>query len=132
MDGTTIQADYRALLTELLTHQRTPELEPFVTHFYTVTMRYWRGLFCCYTMPALPRTNNDLEQYFGSARHHERRATGRKRPTSGVVVRGTVRVVTAVATKITPFAPHTLQPPDVQQWRRVRQAMEARQAGTQP
>ncbi len=111
---------------DLLTHQRTPELEPFVTHFYTVTMRYWRGLFCCYTVPELPRTNNELEQYFGTARYLERRATGRKRPTSALAVRGPVRVVAAVATHISPFAGADLQPRDITHWRCVRGDLDTR------
>ncbi len=31
---------------------------------------YWAGLFHCYAVPDLPRTNNDLEHYFGTARYH--------------------------------------------------------------
>jgi len=89
-------------------------------------MRYWRGLFWCYDVTDLPRTNNDLEQYFGSARYLERRATGRKRPTAMVVVRGAVRVVAAVATQTVAFQGADLQPPDVQAWRRLRAALEAR------
>ncbi len=126
VDATTIQADYRALLTELLTHQNTPDLEPFVTHFYTVTMRYWRGLFCSYAVPDLPRTNNDLEQYFGSVRYLERRATGRKRPTTALAVRGSVRVVAAIATQIAPFAGADLQPRDITHWRRMRGDLDTR------
>jgi len=30
---------------------------------------YWPGLFACYDTPGLPRTNNDLEQAFGSHRY---------------------------------------------------------------
>src|SRR5712692_3047569 len=61
--------------------------------FRKVTASYWPGLFHCYDMTDLPRTNNELEQYFGSARYHERRATGRKQASPGLVVRGAVRVV---------------------------------------
>ncbi len=126
VDGTTIQADYRALRTELLTHQRTPELEPFVTQFYTVTMHYWRGLFHCYAVAELPRTNNDLEQYFGTARYLERRATGRKRPTTALTVRGVVQVIAAVATYRSPCAGTDLQRRDISHWRRVRVDLDTR------
>src|SRR2546428_11721631 len=71
-------------------------LEPAVAHFLKVTKSYWRGLFHCYEYPELPRTNNDLEQVFGSVRHHERRATGRKGASPGGVVRGAVRLIAAV------------------------------------
>lgn len=125
-DGAAVATAYRSFINELLAYQSTPELEPFVTHFYKVSMSYWRGLFWCYDVADLPRTNNDLEQYFGSARYLERRATGRKRPTAAMVVRGAVRVVAAVATQTVTFQGADLQPRDVQAWRRVRAALEAR------
>ncbi len=125
-DGAAVATAYRGVLNEMLAHQRTPELEPFVTHFYKVTMRYWRGLFWCYDVADVPRTNNNLEQYFGSARYLERRATGRKRPPAILVVRRAVRVVAAVATQTTTFQGADLQPCDVQAWRRVRAELEAR------
>jgi hypothetical protein len=37
-------------------------------HFLKVTQSYWSGLFACYDDPELPRTNNALEQFFGSFR----------------------------------------------------------------
>src|SRR5260221_6803696 len=48
-------------------------LTPAVVHFQKVTASYWDGLFHCYQVKDLPRTNNDLEQFFGTARHVERR-----------------------------------------------------------
>ena len=53
-------------------------MAPAVEHFRTVTKSYWLGLFQCYQVAELPRTNNDLEHLFGSTRYLERRATGRK------------------------------------------------------
>jgi hypothetical protein len=53
-------------------------LTTMLTTFRKVTASYWPGLFHCYDVPDLPRTNNDLEHYFGSARYAKRRATGRK------------------------------------------------------
>ena len=46
-DGATVAATYRAVLMNVLAHQTDPVLAPWATHFYTVTMRYWSGLFCC-------------------------------------------------------------------------------------
>ena len=43
-----------------------------------------------YAVSALPRTNNGLEQLFGSQRYHERRATGRKMASPATVLRGEV------------------------------------------
>src|SRR5439155_6741068 len=71
-------------------------------HFVKVTKSYWRGLFACYRSADIPRTNNDLEHLFGSHRYHERRASGRKRSSPGLVVRGSVRVVSGLATRLRP------------------------------
>src|SRR3989304_4232864 len=46
----------------------------------------------------LPRTNNDLEQLFGSYRWHERRITGRKTASPAFGGRGSVRLPAAIAT----------------------------------
>jgi hypothetical protein len=107
-------------------------LEPAVGHFLKVTKSYWRGLFHCYEFPDLPRTNNDLEQVFGSVRHHERRATGRKGASPGAVVRGAVRLIAAVATRLCAFGSAQLCPHDLeavaQVRREVAQREEARRA----
>ena len=61
---------YRELLAAMA-HERTTvgSLAPAIDHFRTVTRSYWPGLFHCYQLADLPRTNNDLEHFFGSARH---------------------------------------------------------------
>jgi hypothetical protein len=107
-------------------HDTLPTLAEAVEHFLTVTTSYWPGLFHCYTVPDLPQTNNALEQYFGSARYHERRATGRKTAAAGMVVRGAVRVVAAVATGLHPFSGSELRPVDLAQWQAVRHSLEYR------
>src|SRR5437763_10201408 len=118
---------YAALLADMVTQRDTlPTLAAAVEHFLKVTASYWPGLFHCYTVPDLPRTNNALEQYFGSARYHERRATGRKSAAAGLVVRGAVRVVAAVATGLHPFSGAELRPVDLAQWHAVRQSLEDR------
>jgi len=102
-------------------------LAPAVDQFRKVTASYWPGLFHCYDLPDLPRTNNDLEQYFGSARYHERRASGRKVASPGLVVRGAVRVVAAVVTRHQPFDEVALRPTDLTAWRALRRQLAARQ-----
>ena len=102
-------------------------LAPAVDHFRKVSASYWPGLFHCYDVPDLPRTNNELEQYFGSARYHERRATGRKGASPGLVVRGAVRVVAAVATRDQPFDEVALRPTDLAAWRALRRQLTTRQ-----
>jgi len=79
--------------------------------FRKMTTSYWPSLFHCYDIPDLPRTNNELEQYFGSARYHERRATGRKQASPGLVVRGTVRINASVASRLLSFSGSELCPP---------------------
>jgi hypothetical protein len=124
-----VQQAYGELLDELRAAQ--PDFGALawaVTHFQQVTTSYWPGLFHCYTVTDLPRTNNDLEQYFGAARHLERRATGRKSASPALVVRGAVRVVAAVATRLQPLTADQLQPADVRAWQALRSRVEARHA----
>ena len=65
-----------------------PSVRDGLKHFLKVTRSYWPGLFGCYQSSDLPRTNNGLEHAFGSHRYHERRASGRRRATPGLVVMG--------------------------------------------
>jgi hypothetical protein len=125
-NAATVERPYRDLLAEVLTYQADEMLAPWATHFYKVTRSYWPGLFHCYDHPGIPRTNNDLEHYFGTARHHERRATGQKRPTTVVAVRGAVRVVAAVATQVRSFAPADLRPANLERWQDLRAELEER------
>lgn len=103
-------------------------LGPAVDQFLKVTASYWPGLFQCYDVPDLPRTNNDLEHFFGAARYHERRATGRKGAAPGLVVRGAVRLVAAAATRLRGFDAAELQPADLAEWRALRRRLATRQA----
>ena len=125
-EAITVETAMREVRTEVLNYQRDTEVADWATHFYKVTMNYWSGLFHCYDMPDVPRTNNDLEQYFGAARHHERRATGHKRATSALVVRGSVRVVAAVATQVREWPGDALRPRSVAAWRHLRVELEVR------
>ncbi len=113
---------------ETMTQQQNllGELASAVTHFCTVTQSYWEGLFQRYQVEDLPRTNNDLEQYFGTARHVERRATGRKRASPTLVVRGSVRVVAAGASRYFPISATELRLTDVTAWRTLRQTLHYR------
>ncbi|GAC1348553.1 MAG: hypothetical protein NVSMB23_29790 [Myxococcales bacterium] len=103
-------------------------LAPAVDRFRTVTTSYAPGLFHCYDVPHLPPTNNALEQYFGAVRYHERRATGRKGASPGLVVRGAVRVVAAVAARGHTVDDIALRPTNLPAWRALRQQLQTRQA----
>jgi hypothetical protein len=95
-------------------------------HFVKVTKSYWAGLFRCYESIDIPRTNNDLEHLFGSYRYHERRASGRKRPSTGSVVKGAARVVAGLATRDRPEEGLALPEGYVGAWQRSRAELERR------
>jgi hypothetical protein len=121
------QAYQEQVLVPLRTHEvQLGPLAAAATHFAKVTASYWPGLFCCYAVPDLPRTHNDLEQDFGAARHAERRATGRKGASPALVVRGAVRVVALMATRQHPLSPAELRPRDIAAWKALRQRIDAR------
>jgi hypothetical protein len=94
--------------------------------FVKVTRNWWGGLFHCYDSPDIPRTNNDLEHLFGSHRYHERRASGRKQASPGLVVQGSVRVVSSLATRLRPEEGLRLQAGYVEDWRRLRAELDKR------
>lgn len=96
-------------------------------HFVKVSRSYWPGLFYCYRTEEIPRTNNDLEQLFGSHRHHDRRCSGRKQGSPGLVVRGAVRIVSGLLTRLEPEGALTVGPDGVAKWQRLRQELERRQ-----
>jgi hypothetical protein len=74
-----VQHRFDGLLGAMLRHRDSAaSLSEAIEHFGKVTRSYRPGLFHCYAVTNLPRTNNDLEHEFGSQRYHERRATGRK------------------------------------------------------
>ena len=116
------------LLREMTREQATVgPLTPAVAHCLKVSASYWPGRFHCYDIAGLPRTNNDLEQYFGSARYHQRRASGRLHAAAATVVRGAVRVLAATATRLQPCGEYQLRHPDLERWRRLRESLQLRQ-----
>ena len=98
-----------------------------MAHVLKVSKSYWPGLFWCYDVPDLPRTNNDLEHLFGSNRYPERRATGRRNASPAMVLRGPVRLIAATTTRLTPpAAAADLAPADIDRWRTLRAQLEDR------
>jgi hypothetical protein len=97
-----------------------------VEHFRKVARSYRPGLFHCYADPDLPRTNNGLEQLFGSQRHHERRVTGRRAASPAAVLRGEVRLVAATATRLRPPTARDLGRVDRERWSGLRQRLDQR------
>ena len=62
-------------------------------------------------------------------RYHERRCSGRKVASPGLVVRGSVRLLAAVATRLRgEVRGEDLAPSDLEAWRELRAGLERRQA----
>jgi hypothetical protein len=97
-----------------------------VEHLLKVTRSYRPGLFHGYAVAGLPCTNNDLERLFGSCRRHERRATGRKTSASATVLRGPVRIIAALASRLRRQDASELAGADRQRWRELRASLERR------
>ena len=103
-----------------------PSVRTGLKQFLKVTQSYWPGLFRCYESPEVPRTNNDLEHAFGSHRYHERRASGRRRGSPGLVVTGSARVISGLATRLRPEEGLVLRPGYVEGWQELRADLERR------
>lgn len=125
--GSAVRGYLAGLLGAMTRHRpRAGSLADGIDHFCKVTRSYWPGLFHCYDVDDLPRTNNALEQQFGSHRYHERRATGRKRASPALVLRGSVRLVAAVGTRQRTFTAKDLARTDRKAWHQCRQQLEQR------
>ena len=58
-EASTVQRRLGGLLGAMTRHQAAAgTLAPALGHFRKVSRSYWPGLFACYTVPELPRTNN--------------------------------------------------------------------------
>jgi hypothetical protein len=56
----------------------SPQLEAFRRHVEGVSGRYWEGLFHCYDIAEVPRTNNALESAFREVTRRLLRTTGQR------------------------------------------------------
>jgi hypothetical protein len=124
--------EVRQRLDDLLAEMRDGQasvgtLQPAVAHFLKVSASYGPGLFHCYDVEGLPRTNNGQEQFFGSVRYHHRRASGRIRASAATVVRGSVRALAATTSRLHRFGEYELRHPDLDRWRSLRDSLELRQ-----
>jgi hypothetical protein len=116
------------LLGAMAAHQeKAGRLASAVGHFLKVSRSYWAGLFACYDDADVPRTNNALEQLFGSQRYHERRASGRKSGSPSLVLRGPARLIAAVATRQRgAFTAEDLAGADRAEWAKLRRDLGVR------
>src|SRR5260370_10708644 len=83
-------------------------LSEAISTFLKVTTSYWPGLFHCYDVADLPRTDNELEQCFGSVRYSERRTSGRPGAIAGLAGPSPVRRVAALVLRRQSCVPRAL------------------------
>ena len=124
-DSESVKKEFRLLINLMFQQkEQAGELKEAIDHFLKVTVSYEDGLFHCYSVLGLPRTNNDLEQTFGSFRHHQRRCTGQKKSAVSTVVRGSSRLIAAVGTKLKTFSSSDLAEVDQDQWQKIRSELK--------
>ena len=75
-------------------------LRPKVEHLVTVLRRLRGGLYHCYDVPGLPRTDNAMEQFYRRVKSEQRRITGRRRADAFVVRVGGFAVYATAASTI--------------------------------
>jgi len=77
--GQQVARQLRTYLDDLLAlPDLSPRLDDFRHHLDKVSSSYWPGLFYCYDIEGLPRTNNDLESHFRDTQRRLLRTTGQK------------------------------------------------------
>ena len=135
LDAERVARRYDGLTAAVARHRgRAGALAGAIDHFLRGPRSYRPGLFPCYRVPGLPRTNNDLERCFGAHRHHERRVTGRKAASPATVLRGSIRLIAAAATRVRPIEACELARADRAEWvglrRRLDDRRHARTLGT--
>jgi hypothetical protein len=128
LDGDQVQDHFEQLLQQMeQDKEQVGSLSFGIDHFVKVSRSYAPGLFHCYELAGLPRTNNDLEQLFGRWRHHQRRCSGRKVAPASLVVRGEVQIVAAIATQMRSFTADVLSTVSLTAWQSVRIDLNCRQ-----
>lgn len=128
--GAKVRRRFDGLLAAMQRH-REGKLGAVFDHFRKVARSYRPGLFHAADRADLPRTNNALEQLFGSQRHHERRATGRKTASPGAVLRGAVRLVAGIRARAEAPSRRDLGQVDPTKWQALRRSLNlGRQART--
>src|SRR5256886_13069188 len=123
--GTQVRERYLAHVCQM--QEQKASMEPLgeaIEHFCHITDNFAAGLFQCYDVEGLPRTNNELEHCFGVARVHERRATGRRGAIPCVVGRGSGRGMAAGASKQQGFSLEELRPQDYHRRRDLRRTVQ--------
>jgi hypothetical protein len=101
--------DYRHLLAELSRRkEHAGAVSGAVSLFLKVTKSYWKGLFRCYRLPREPCRAPTTTRSTALARRAT--ASGRKGASPAMVVRGSVRVIAAIATPPEGFIAADIRP----------------------
>jgi hypothetical protein len=73
-----VRRDVKTYLDELERQDLDEEDRSVAQHLIQTFRNRWWGLFACYQVEGLPRTNNDLETFLRHLKTNQRRITGRK------------------------------------------------------
>jgi hypothetical protein len=97
-----------------------------VEQFQTILLRLGEYLYRCYDVPGLPRTDNDLEQFYRRVKATERRITGHRRSDAFVVRMGgfAVYAIAARGLKDSTLLSH-LAGVSPKQWQAEREALHS-------
>jgi hypothetical protein len=68
-----------------ITAEANEEAQTVAAHIEKTFRHHWWGLFQCYEVAGLPRTNNDLERYLRRIKMGQRRITGRKNVQDAII-----------------------------------------------
>jgi hypothetical protein len=103
-------------------------LRPRVEHLVTVLRRLGPGLYHCYDVPGLPRTDNTMEQFYRRLRSEQRRITGRQRADAFVARVGGFAVYATAASTVPEAAQlRRLAAVPATHWQRERLILRANQ-----
>ncbi len=130
--GAVVRARVEGVLDELTARCQAGQvagwLRPKVEHLLTVLRRLGDGLYHCYDVPALPRTNNATEQFYRRVKTEQRRITGRKRADAFVVrVGGFAVYATAASATAEAALREQVATVPAKDWQRERVTLRANQ-----
>ena len=117
-----------ALTARCLAGELATWLHPKVAYLVTVLRRLGDGLYHCYDVPGLPRTDNDMEQFYRRVKTEQRRITGRKRADAFVVRVGGFAVYATAASTLPEATLHAqLSAVPADEWQHQRVTLRANQ-----
>lgn len=89
----TVEKELRDLLEWLKQTYTLEEDTPMVKNILSYSLGFWKGLFTCYDEYHVPRTNNELEQFFRQTKATHRRITGLRNWNSYILRNGEMIVL---------------------------------------